>query len=94
MASREEAPQVNAGSMADIAFLLLIFFLVTTTIETDKGLDRMLPSKNTPPPPPISQRNILPILINGEDQLLVNGDVVNISELKDIAVGFIDNGGA
>ena len=94
MASRNEAPQVNAGSMADIAFLLLIFFLVTTTIETDKGLNRMLPSKNTPPPPPIPQRNILPILINGQDELLVEGEVIDLIDLKDVTIAFLDNGGA
>ena len=48
MARRAGAPEVNAGSMADIAFLLLIFFLVTTTIETDAGLDRMLPPMEPP----------------------------------------------
>lgn len=94
MASRNEAPEVNAGSMADIAFLLLIFFLVTTTIETDKGLSRNLPSKNTPPPPPIPQRNILPILINGQDQLLVDGEVLALEDLKDVTIAFLDNGGA
>lgn len=94
MASRNEAPQVNAGSMADIAFLLLIFFLVTTTIETDKGLPRMLPSKNTLPPPPIPQRNILPILINGQDELLVEGEVIDLKNLKDVTIAFLDNGGA
>jgi biopolymer transport protein ExbD len=48
MPRRKGAPEVNAGSMADIAFLLLIFFLVTTTIETDAGLDRMLPPIEPP----------------------------------------------
>ncbi len=65
MARRGGAPEVNAGSMADIAFLLLIFFLVTTTIETDAGLDRMLP----PIEPPeddvvIKQKNIFQVSIN------------------------------
>jgi len=95
MASREEAPKVNAGSMADIAFLLLIFFLVTTTIETDAGLERKLPRTDSEmTPPPIPQRNILPILINGEDQLMVDGEITDLKELKDITIAFLDNGGS
>ncbi|MFK7813512.1 MAG: ExbD/TolR family protein [Maribacter sp.] len=94
MASREEAPQVSAGSMADIAFLLLIFFLVTTTIETDAGLDRKLPPESTTTPPPIPRRNILPILINGHDQLMVDGEVIDLKDLKELTIAFLDNGGA
>jgi len=94
MASREEAPKVNAGSMADIAFLLLIFFLVTTTIETDAGLNRMLPRKDTAPPPPVPERNILPVLINGQDQLMVDDELVDLHDLKTITIAFLDNGGA
>jgi len=94
MASREEAPKVNAGSMADIAFLLLIFFLVTTTIQTDSGLDRKLPPEKSTPPPPIPKRNILPILINGQDQLMVDGDILELKDLKDLTIAFLDNGGA
>lgn len=94
MPSREEAPKVNAGSMADIAFLLLIFFLVTTTIETDSGLDRRLPRKDTAPPPPVPKRNILPVLINGRDQLMVDDARIELGDLKTIAIAFLDNGGA
>ncbi len=94
MASREEAPKVNAGSMADIAFLLLIFFLVTTTIETDAGLNRMLPGKDSPPPSDVYQRNILPILLNGKDELMVDGEIIDLKDLKDITIAFLDNGGA
>ena len=95
MARRLEAPEVNAGSMADIAFLLLIFFLVTTSIETDAGLDRMLPRKELiKVPPVIAERNILPVLINGEDQLMVDGDRVELNELKGLTIAFLDNGGA
>ncbi|TMM58332.1 biopolymer transporter ExbD [Maribacter algarum] len=94
MASREEAPKVNAGSMADIAFLLLIFFLVTTTIETDAGLDRMLTRPNIDVPPPIPERNILPILINGQDELMVDKTIIDLKDLKDITISFLDNGGA
>lgn len=94
MASRDEAPKVNAGSMADIAFLLLIFFLVTTTIETDAGLNRVLPKESPEKPPVIQERNILPILINGQDQLMVDGDVIDLKELKEMTISFLDNGGA
>ena len=70
--------EVNAGSMADIAFLLLIFFLVTTTIASDKGILNILPPKIDPnqPPPEIdkNERNIFNILINANDDLLVEGD--------------------
>ncbi len=93
MASREEAPKVNAGSMADIAFLLLIFFLVTTSIETDAGLDRKLPGESDISVP-IPQRNILPILINGEDDLMVDGDITDLKDLRALTIAFLDNGGA
>ena len=94
MASREEVPKVNAGSMADIAFLLLIFFLVTTSIETDTGLDRMLPRINNEPPLPIQERNLLLIYINGDGNLLVADKLIDIKELKALTVAFLDNGGA
>ena len=94
MASREEAPKVNAGSMADIAFLLLIFFLVTTSIETDAGLDRMLPRETTDPfIPPVPRRNIFPILINGNDELLVDGELTDLKNLREMTIAFLDNGG-
>jgi biopolymer transport protein TolR len=95
MPRRKGAPEVNAGSMADIAFLLLIFFLVTTTIETDAGLDRMLP----PIEPPetdvvIKQKNIFTVSINKSGQLLVEEELMNLEDLRDAAIAFLDNGGA
>ncbi len=94
MARRGGPPEVNAGSMADIAFLLLIFFLVTTTIETDAGLDRMLP----PIEPPednviIKQKNIFTVNINKSGQLLVEEELTNLKDLRKKAVAFLDNGG-
>ncbi len=94
MASREEAPKVNAGSMADIAFLLLIFFLVTTSIATDVGLDRKLPGKSTIHSLPIAQRNILPVLINEKGDLLVDNELVDLKNLRSLTTAFLDNGGA
>ncbi len=95
MPKRGAPPEVNAGSMADIAFLLLIFFLVTTTIETDAGLDRMLP----PIEPPetdviIKQKNIFQVSINRDGQLLADEELTNIQDLREKAIAFLDNGGA
>ncbi|MEX0274106.1 MAG: ExbD/TolR family protein [Flavobacteriaceae bacterium] len=94
MPRRKGAPEVNAGSMADIAFLLLIFFLVTTTIETDAGLDRMLP----PIEPPdenvvIKQKNIFQVNINKNGQLLADEELIEIKDLREKAMAFLDNGG-
>src|SRR5690606_13027670 len=90
--AKREISEINAGSMADIAFLLLIFFLVTTTMDTDTGLIRKLPPPPediTEPPPPIKQRNIFEILVNANDQLLVEGEYMEVSELRRKAKEFI-----
>ncbi|WP_299532413.1 biopolymer transporter ExbD [Ulvibacterium sp.] len=94
MSKREEMPKVNAGSMADIAFLLLIFFLVTTSIETDSGIDRIMPPLTDSSDAKIKERNILRIEVNDRDELFVEEKLVQIEDLKEIAVGFLDNGGA
>jgi biopolymer transport protein ExbD len=90
--------QINSGSMADIAFLLLIFFLVTTTIASDKGLPLILPPKPDPlnPPPPIdkNQRNIFKILINSQDRLLVEDEpLTDIRTIKPMIKEFLLNYG-
>lgn len=92
--AKRETPEVNAGSLADIAFLLLIFFLMTTTMDTDSGLGRMLPPPIPPdeePPPPIRERNVFEVLINANNQLLVEGSPMELRELKDAAKEFIEN---
>lgn len=95
MGRRKGAPEVNAGSMADIAFLLLIFFLVTTTIETDAGLDRMLPPMEPPDEDVvIKQKNIFTVNINKSGQLLVEEELMDIKNLRGAAIAFLDNGGA
>ncbi|WMI68632.1 biopolymer transporter ExbD [Mangrovimonas sp. YM274] len=93
--AKRAAPEVNAGSMADIAFLLLIFFLVTTTIETDTGLSRKLPpiDDQNVEPPVIKQKNIFTVLINKNDQLLVEDELMELKDLRKAAVEFLDNGG-
>ena len=81
--------------MADIAFLLLIFFLVTTTIETDSGISRQLPPINDEEqdPPPLKEKNIFIVLINSNGELLVEDEKMEIENLKDEAKRFLDNGG-
>lgn len=92
--AKRAAPEVNAGSMADIAFLLLIFFLVTTTIETDTGISRKLPPmEESDEDVIIKQKNIFTVLINGKNQLLVEDELMELKNLRKAAVDFLDNGG-
>lgn len=87
--------EINASSMADISFLLLIFFLVTTSMNVSTGLTRRLP----PPLPPdqkpqdidIKKRNIFVVKINSLNQLLVQGEEMNIRDLKEKAKEFVKN---
>ncbi len=92
--ARRPLQEINAGSMADIAFLLLIFFLVTTTMDTNKGMMRQLP----PIVPPeeikdtdVRERDVFVVLINRADQLLVEGSRMEISELREKTKEFFDN---
>lgn len=89
--ARRQAPEINAGSMADIAFLLLIFFLVTTTMDVDTGLTRKLPPpvEDNIDPPEIKQRNVFQVLVNANDDLLVEGEPMLVSELREAAKEFI-----
>lgn len=101
MASRmkKEAPEIPAGSMADIAFLLLIFFLVTTTIASDKGILNILPPKQDPnvPPPDIevNKRNIFNIMVNSNDQFFIEEENrSDLTGLTEDVKAFILNFGA
>lgn len=92
--ARRAAPEINAGSMADIAFLLLIFFLVTTTMDVDTGLPRRLP----PPAEEfvdtkvdVKERNIFVVLVNSNNQLMVEGKLMDVSNLKEACKEFILN---
>ena len=92
--AKRSAPEVNAGSMADIAFLLLIFFLVTTTIPKDSGINRKLPPmEESEEDVIIKQKNIFTVLLNGKDQLLVEDELMEVKDLRAAAVEFLDNGG-
>lgn len=92
--AKRAAPEVNAGSMADIAFLLLIFFLVTTTMEKDSGINRKLPPiEDSEEDVIIKQKNIFTVLLNNKDQLLVEDELMELKDLRVAAVEFLDNGG-
>jgi len=85
--------EINAGSMADIAFLLLIFFLVTTTIAEDKGVLVKLPQWSEEPPPEmkLNSRNVYSVLVNAQNQLLIRGEQMRIEDLKNNTKIFIAN---
>ena len=97
--AKRSAPEVNAGSMADIAFLLLIFFLVTTTIETDSGLNRKLPPLDETEQEDviIKEKNIFQLNVNKNNDLFLKtgGEekIIQIKDLRAAAVAFLDNGG-
>jgi biopolymer transport protein ExbD len=94
---KRKTPGINGSSSADIAFMLLIFFLITTSMDTDKGLARRLP----PPVPKdqkknedkvdINKRNLLVVLINSNNQILCGDEFIDIKQLKDKVKDFIDN---
>lgn len=95
--SKRSAPEINAGSMADIAFLLLIFFLVATTMEVDTVISRKLPQKqpeNAPKPPELKEKNVFEISINRNNQMLIEkSEYVLLKDLKPKVLEFLDNGG-
>ncbi|MBO4529097.1 MAG: biopolymer transporter ExbD [Paludibacteraceae bacterium] len=95
MAKKREVQEINASSMADISFLLLIFFLVATSMSTNQGLSRKLPEpinkKQNIEDVEVNRRNVMQILINSKDMLMVNGEVMNVDRLKDKAKEFIAN---
>lgn len=87
--------EINSSSMADIAFLLLIFFLVTTSMSTSTGLARRLPPPLPPdlvtPPQDINKRNLFVVKVNSQNELLVQGELMNIKDLRKKAKEFIVN---
>ena len=92
--ARRQTEEVNAGSMADIAFLLLIFFLVTTTMDADMGLGTVLPPYQEEPDtknPPKNDRNVFEILVNANNQLMVEKQAMDITKLTEATKAFILN---
>ncbi len=94
MARKNRAfPEINQSSLADIAFMLLIFFLVTTTMDVDSGIYRKLPAwiNDEQEPPKIKRRNTFIVLINKNNDLAINGEFAQVSELKNRVKEFILN---
>jgi biopolymer transport protein ExbD/ribosomal protein L29 len=90
---KKKVPEINASSMADISFLLLAFFLMTTTMEVDTGIARRLPPPVPPTekPPDIKERNILKVNISKNDRILINDKIADVRMLKDQAKEFLSN---
>ena len=92
---KRSVPELNSSSTADISFILLIFFLTTTSMDTDRGLARRLP----PPPEDhleqedtkVKERNVLQVRINAMDELMLGSEIADVSQIREIAKEFIDN---
>jgi len=91
MKKRRIAPAVNAGSMADIAFLLLIFFLVATQIANDKGISIILPAYYDGPVGKKPDRDVLSILINANNELLIEKKLSKVDEIEKRVIDFVLN---
>jgi len=90
----KKMPEVPAASLADIAFMLLIFFLVTTTMDVDSGLERRLPQwveEQLDEEVDVKERNVFVVLVNRNNDLLVENEWTNISELREKAKEFMAN---
>ena len=95
MAKNKKAPEINASSQADIAFTVLIFFLVVSTMDIDTGLVRMLPPMADPKVKQedikVKERNLLLVFVSGSGSIMAGGKVISLSALKDKAKEFILN---
>jgi len=95
--AKRKMPEIPSASMADIAFLLLIFFLVTTTMDVDSGLERRLPQWIDPADvedtPPIKERNVFVVLVDRYDRLMVEGEISRVEDLREKAKEFLTNPG-
>ena len=93
--SKRKTPGLNTGAMSDISFLLLTFFLLTSSINTEQGIPRKLPPPKADDQKDeiidIKRRNVLEVEVNYLDQISCNGEVIMISELKDKAKEFFAN---
>lgn len=92
--ARRETPEVNASSLADIAFLLLTFFLVATSMDVEVGIKDSLPSKIMyDEPPPVKERNVLRIVVNPDNQFMVEGTESNVKSISTYVYNHVTNNG-
>ena len=91
--NKKKIPEINGGSLSDISFLMLTFFLLTTTMDTDRGLARMLPPivEQEDFTIEVKERNVLPVQINYRNEIAVKGERIHISQLKDKTMEFLEN---
>ncbi|HMB40574.1 MAG TPA: biopolymer transporter ExbD [Balneolaceae bacterium] len=90
-----ESAEIDGSSLADIAFLLLIFFLVVTTIDVDTGIGLVLPPiPDDIEPPPVRERNLMNILVNAQGMVLINEQPAAVASVRERVKEFIDNNGA
>jgi biopolymer transport protein ExbD len=90
---RENA-DIDGSSLADIAFLLLIFFLVVTTIDVDTGIGLVLPPiPDDIEPPPVRERNLMNILVNAQGMVLINEQPSAIASVRESVREFVNNNG-
>lgn len=100
--ARKELPEINASSLADIAFLLLTFFLIATSMDKQEGILRQLPDLTIPaeerPPIKVEQQNAIEFVANAYGQILYKEDPdvirqINVMEVKNLVMDHVDNGG-
>jgi len=91
--NKRKLPEIPTASLADISFLMLIFFLIATTMSTDKGLARMLPPifDVDVELPPVKERNVLSVMINFRNEVIIKSRHVHVSQIKDITKEFLAN---
>lgn len=91
--NKRKIQEINAGSMADIAFLLLIFFLVATTMSTDYGINRILPpwQEDQDQEMQVKERNLFLVFVDKSNRIMAGGEVIELWQLKDRAKEFVLN---
>jgi biopolymer transport protein ExbD len=91
-----KTPEIPSASMADIAFMLLIFFITATSMDVDSGLERVLPqmppeNQEQDDTPPIKERNVFAVLLDQYNRLMVEGEIMRVEDLREKAKEFMTN---